>query len=169
MAKTTKVELTLYLNTQNPGPPYCVSDCSGTVYQDNGKTYTFQGWGSRSFGSPKGGGAEFVLKLVDKDFDAANNKSQVDGWVMTFLPRPGVNNGNKSPFEKNQNTISGEAIVSDTGTFALLDPSGNPPSNVKIKDKNPGHWDWVFLVQMTNGSGTHCYATDPEMQVDAVM
>ena len=134
-----------------------MSLCEGVIAYSSGPDANFTGWNDESIGTPIASGAAFYLSIEDTAWNSTTNNTQVAGWSLTFLPRPG--NSLASPFGNNQNTITGGANAGVNGSFPLV--NGTP--NEKIK--NGGNWDWVFMVQMSVGGVIHCFASDPEMEV----
>ena len=153
---TTAVSVTLTLNSATQlTAPYEITGISGTVVQVGGASY-FNSWAAETIGTPQSSGADFNLSVTDAGYNSSSNATSIGNWAVTFIPRSPTTAA--SPFGNNNNTITGNGGTNNNGTFTL-----NVGSN---KIKNAGSWDWALMVQMIiPNSGTHCFASDPEMDV----
>lgn len=155
---TTAVNVCFNLTSLSSGPPYEVAGCQGSiVYNDNTPVLHFQGFDTETIGTPQPNGATFKLQVYDADF--ANNQTRVANWALTCIPRGSTQA--QSPFDNNQNTISGAGAASDgNGTFTL------DVGNARIQ--NTGDWDYALLIQMVMpDTSIKCFSSDPEMEVGA--
>ena len=160
MANTVSVAVTFTLDSTTLAntPPYEITGCSGLVsYADNTQS-SFSGWNAEAVGTPQASGAAFSLIVVDNGY-SATNQTAIGNWALTFIPR-GAQNNLASPFGNNQNTLTGSGVLSQNGNTFTLSIGNN-------KIKNAGSWDWALMVQITlPGGAIHCYASDPEMDVN---
>ena len=160
MPNTTAVSVTLTLSTlANTNPPFNVSGINGTVtYDNNGGSSTFNTWTAENVGTPQPSGAGFTL--IVKDLGQSTYQTGIGNWALTFIPRSPTTQA--SPFGNQVNTITGNGgTANPDGSYTLNFSGGNP------KIKNAGSWDWSLMVQITFPNGpTHCFASDPEMDVN---
>ena len=156
--QTTAVSVKFTLYSSAASPPYEVSGCDGTIsYTNNAPDTTFSGWNAVDIGTPQPGGATLTVTVADASYSSSSNVTGVANWALTFIPR-GTTRA-QSPFDNNQNTISGSGAVNNDGVFTL------DLANEKITSS--GDWDWSLMVQMTMPDGTiKCFSSDPEMEVD---
>lgn len=155
---TTAVTVTFTLNSATATtPPYVITGISGRVDYDGGvgSTY-FNTWSPETVGTPQTNGAAFNLSVTDAGYNSANNATSIGNWAVTFVPRSPTTAD--SPFGNNIDTITGSGGSNSNGTFVL-----NIGNNTI---KNAGGWDWALMVQIIIPNvGTHCFASDPEMDV----
>ena len=156
MANTTGVVVTMTLNSASAAPPYNVDSCNIAVTYADGSSAQFPGWNGVDLGTPQSSGATFAVNVQDSN---AQPMTGIQSWALTSIPRAPTTDA--SPFGTNENTIAGSAPPQNgTGVFALN------LSNPKIK--NAGTWDWTLMAQVVCADGTvKCFASDPEMKVDA--
>jgi hypothetical protein len=154
--QTTAVIVTFTLSSSTANPPYEVAKCEGSItFTDNAPALLFSGWKARVIGSPQPNGAAFTLNVADSDYSKVN-QTGVANWAVTFIPRGSTKA--PSPFDNNQNTITGSGATVEKGIFTLN------LGNAKIKVT--GDWDWSLMIQMTlPGGAVKCFSSDPEMEV----
>lgn len=168
---TTAVSVTFSLNSlTDPGPPYEISGCTGTITNQPPPPTPFTGFGKMGIGTPQSNGATFSVSVTDLSYNATSRATSIGNWALTFIPCQGTTQ--PSPFGNNANSalIAGSGGTVNGQTFTLP-----IPSSVKIQqlgnNVTAAGWDWGLMVQIiiptTNPTGTvvHCYASDPEMDV----
>ena len=156
--QTLQVAVTFTLDSSIASPPYLIGNCSGLItYNDSTPPKPWGGWNAVDIGTPVSSGAALTVNVIDSNYPV--NQTVVKNWALTFLPRGTTND--VSPFGTNQNTVAGAG-----GTVVIPGNTSLALSNVKIK--NAGDWDWSLMVQMQmSDTEIHCFASDPEMDVDA--
>jgi hypothetical protein len=155
--QTAAVIVKFTLNSASPSP-FFINKVAGEIEFSDGSSRLFSGFDPLDVGAPQSGGAAFYVLVHDEN--STGPATGVENWAVTFLPRSGTSD--PSPVSP-QNDIVGNGASSVMGDFVL----GLPPS-VKIKPrKTAGSWDWSLMVQMVlPGGDTHCFVSDPEMDVD---
>jgi len=141
-----------------------MTDCKGTIYfvGPNVPPQVFSGWVTEKLGTPKSGGADFVLMVTDTSYVPNANQTSVANWIVAFLPIGAANNIPGSPFGS-KNSIDGSG-ASMLGTDFVLDLKG-----AKIQKRAAKYsWNWTAAIQIQSADGqtTICYVSDPQMDVD---
>jgi hypothetical protein len=141
-----------------------MDDCEGTIYfvGPNVPPRTFSGWSTEDLGTPKSGGADFVLLVEDSEFDPQTNPTSVANWVVTFIPRGDPTKTPGSPFS-NDSSIAGSGAQMSGKDFVL------DLKDAKIQKRGAKYsWDWTLAIQivLADGSTTVCFVSDPQMDVD---
>ena len=155
--QTISIAVTFTLDSSAGAPPFNVSSCSGQITYDSGPPQPFSGWNAVDVGTPDPNGAVFSLNVIDANYPSG--QTSVANWALTFIPRPGTSQA--SPFGNNQNTVAG------TGSAAAINGNFSLPLGT-VRVKNAGDWDWALMIQISFPNSTiKCFASDPEMDVDA--
>ena len=162
--KTTNlVTFTVQVSSNQANPPFVASNCSASVNFSDGSSQNFGSWAAEDIGTPPQAGANLALDVVDTAW-TSDNQTQIVGWALNFLPRPGTNQN--SPISSN--LMSGGAATSDNGTFHLILSTANGSGIIKNSGNTTKDWDWSLMVQMqlSDGQTIKCFVSDPEMQMD---
>src|SRR5579862_7145800 len=127
-----------------------MTNCNGTIYfvGPNVPPQVFSGWVTEKLGTPKSGGADFVLMVTDTSYVPNTNPTSVANWVVAFLPIGNANNIPGSPFG-NDGSVSGYGVSSMLGSNFVLDLKG-----AKIQKRAAKYsWDWVAAIQIQSADG----------------
>jgi len=160
---TSVVTFTIQVSSNQANPPFVAGNCTATVVFADGSSQQYASWAAEDIGTPPSNGAALALNVIDTAW-SASNQTQVAGWALNFLPRPGTNQN--SPISSN--LMSGGSANSSNGTFPLILSTANGNGIIKSSGNSTKDWDWSLMVQMVmaDGQTIKCFVSDPEMQMD---